>query len=48
MASIDCNDSDCSGDPACFVCSPKGASCTSNAECCSNKCKGKPGAMTCK
>jgi len=45
---IDCNDSDCSGDPACFVCSPKGASCTLDSECCSNKCKGKPGAMTCK
>jgi V8-like Glu-specific endopeptidase len=29
-------------------CSPKGASCTSNSQCCSNKCKGKPGAQTCK
>jgi subtilisin family serine protease len=27
---------------------PVGASCTSNSECCSNKCKGKPGNKTCK
>jgi lysyl endopeptidase len=29
-------------------CSAKGASCTANSECCSNSCKGKPGAKTCK
>ena len=29
-------------------CSPVGAGCSSNGDCCSNKCKGKPGAMTCK
>lgn len=28
-------------------CSPKGASCTSNSQCCSNNCKGKSGAKTC-
>jgi V8-like Glu-specific endopeptidase len=30
------------------TCSPAGASCSSNSECCSNSCKGKPGAKTCK
>ena len=30
------------------LCAPKGASCTVNADCCSNKCRGKSGAMTCK
>jgi V8-like Glu-specific endopeptidase len=29
-------------------CSPAGASCTSSADCCSNNCKGKTGAKTCK
>jgi V8-like Glu-specific endopeptidase len=29
-------------------CSPKGAACTSNGQCCSNSCKGKPGAKVCK
>jgi hypothetical protein len=29
-------------------CSPAGAFCTSNSQCCSNSCKGKPGAMKCK
>ncbi|HEX5759335.1 MAG TPA: serine protease [Thermoanaerobaculia bacterium] len=29
-------------------CAPKGASCTSSSQCCSNNCKGKAGAMTCK
>lgn len=29
-------------------CSPAGASCTNNSDCCSNSCKGKPGAKTCK
>jgi V8-like Glu-specific endopeptidase len=30
------------------TCSPAGASCTSNSECCSNSCKGRPGAKTCR
>jgi len=30
------------------VCAPKGASCTLNSDCCSNKCTGKAGAKTCK
>jgi V8-like Glu-specific endopeptidase len=30
------------------TCSPAGASCTSNSECCSNNCKGRAGAKTCK
>jgi V8-like Glu-specific endopeptidase len=29
-------------------CSPVGASCTVNSDCCSNSCKGKTGAKTCK
>ena len=29
-------------------CAPKGAACTSDSQCCSNHCKGKPGAKTCK
>ncbi len=29
------------------VCVPSGGSCTVNSQCCSNKCKGKPGAKTC-
>ncbi|HZI92682.1 MAG TPA: matrixin family metalloprotease [Patescibacteria group bacterium] len=29
-------------------CSAAGASCTANSDCCSNSCKGKPGAKTCK
>ncbi len=30
------------------ACFPKGASCVADAECCSNKCKGKSGSQTCK
>ncbi len=41
---IDTADSDCSDEPLL----PKGASCTQNSECVSNKCKGGPGKMTCK
>ena len=36
-----------SGD-LCVTCAPKGASCTSDGDCCSNKCKGKTGSKTCK
>jgi hypothetical protein len=41
---IDTDDSECSGEPLL----PKGASCTQDSECASNKCKGKSGSMTCK
>jgi hypothetical protein len=44
-------DVDCSGDPICSggTCElgQPGDSCTANSECCSNKCKGKPGNKTC-
>ena len=49
--SIDCTDSDCDSDPDCgSICSlsDSGESCTSNSECCSNKCRGKPGSKTCR
>jgi hypothetical protein len=36
------------GGPPPPPCGAPGASCTSNSQCCSNSCKGKPGAMTCK
>jgi hypothetical protein len=39
---IDAADPDCA--PTCL---PKGASCTTNSQCCSNKCKGKPSNKTC-
>ena len=29
-------------------CAPVGDACTSNSQCCSNKCKGKPGSQTCR
>jgi poly(hydroxyalkanoate) depolymerase family esterase len=35
----DCDDADCDGDPACD-CLPNGSSCSSDSECCSNKCRG--------
>ena len=37
-------------DPACTAppCAPIGSPCTQNADCCSNRCKGKPGAKICK
>jgi sialate O-acetylesterase len=35
---IDCEDSNCKGDPACPDCLPKGALCSDNADCCSKKC----------
>ena len=43
----DCADSNCSGSPSC-TCSPRGASCTVNSDCCSNKCKGPAGGKTCR
>jgi hypothetical protein len=51
---VDCDDSDCSGDPACAVACinpgglPVGASCTSDSDCCGDKCKGGPGNKSCK
>ena len=45
---FDCDDDDCDLDPVCDVCGPKGASCVVDADCCSNKCRGPSGNMTCK
>jgi len=46
---IDCDDSDCDSDPACNInCSAVGSLCTLDSECCTNKCRGKPGAKICK
>lgn len=47
---VDCTDSDCALDPLCAACSlgQLGDSCTQNGDCCSNNCKGKPGAKVCK
>jgi serine protease AprX len=44
-----CN-ADCTLDASACVnlCSPAGASCSSNSQCCSGNCKGKPGSQTCK
>jgi len=37
----DCADSNCASHPSCVSsCSPRGASCNVNSDCCSNKCKG--------
>jgi hypothetical protein len=44
----DCADSNCSGSPACTSCVPSGSSCTSNADCCSSKCRGPAGNKTCR
>jgi hypothetical protein len=41
---IDLADLDCQGG-SCLV---KGAACGSDSDCCSNRCKGKAGAKTCK
>ena len=40
----DSNDSDCGGG----TCTPSGASCTANSDCCSSQCKGRSGSKTCK
>ncbi len=39
---VDCDDADCSGDPACQACTlgQRGDACSQNSDCCSNKCKG--------
>lgn len=39
---------DSSNDPDCPSCLPLGADCTGGAECCTGKCKGKPGATICR
>src|SRR5262245_6220957 len=44
----DCADPNCTGSPSCPSCSPVGASCTFNSDCCSNKCKGPAGRKTCR
>lgn len=45
----DCSDSDCSAEPACSTsCEPSGAFCSSDADCCSNHCRGKRGEKTCR
>lgn len=36
---VDCADIDCDGTPEC-VCGARGDSCSSNSDCCSNRCKG--------
>ena len=43
----DCSDSECSASPECS-CAPLGDSCSSNGDCCSNKCRGANGRKTCK
>jgi hypothetical protein len=45
---IDCADSNCNGSPSCPTCSPIGASCNVDSNCCSNKCKGPAGRKTCR
>ena len=35
---VDCDDPDCGDDPDCVVCLPKRAPCSSDEQCCSNKC----------
>jgi hypothetical protein len=44
----DCSDPACSTSPSCITCSPLGASCTQNGQCCSGSCGGKPNRKTCK
>ncbi len=36
---VDCNDSDCIGNPACPSCGGNRSECSSNSQCCSNNCK---------
>ena len=45
----DCADSNCTGSPFCTGgCSPLGAPCNVNSDCCGGKCKGAAGRKTCK
>ncbi|RMG44488.1 MAG: serine protease [Acidobacteria bacterium] len=45
----DCQDGDCASDASCAggSCLPKGKSCSSNSDCCSNKCRKKKGKKVC-
>jgi hypothetical protein len=46
--SLTCN-GDCTFNTSgCLACNPVGVSCTTNAQCCSNSCKGKTGSKTCR
>ena len=46
---IDCADPDCTSDPACTsACDPKRAACTSDTDCCSNRCRGAAGKTICR
>jgi hypothetical protein len=44
----DCADPDCAANPACATCSPAGSNCTADATCCSRKCRGPSGHLTCR
>ena len=43
--SLSGTDPNCGGGPGCL---DPGQPCTDNIQCCSNRCKGKPGAKTCR
>lgn len=45
--STDCGDSDCAASASCPSCGATGSSCSSGADCCSGRCKGRPGSRTC-
>lgn len=44
---VDCADPDCASSASCGSCLATGASCSSDSQCCSARCKGKPGARSC-
>jgi hypothetical protein len=43
-------DNNCDGntDEGCSSCLSIGETCSSNSECCTNKCRGRPGGKTCR
>jgi hypothetical protein len=43
---VDCADGDCANDPTC-ACLPKGDACSSDADCCTGRCKPRRGVSTC-
>jgi hypothetical protein len=43
----DCSDSNCEGDSNCS-CLPLGSICSSDSDCCSSKCRGRPGGKICR
>ncbi len=45
--STDCNDADCSADPACQPCLPDGSLCNVDEDCCGDRCRDKDGDMIC-